>query len=451
MKNLKVVIFGVSLLLGFNKVQAQDTDNKWAVKLGVNIVDVTLGGGKGLINDFLGGSDWNTSVPTISVSRYMENDFSLELGFSFNSIGTLQSKDDLNELSFFAIDIDVKYDLNGPFGETGWIDPFVSLGMGITSIDSDSGITINPGLGVNAWINDKFGLSFSTTYKLSSGNRYPSIKSNDYFHHSLGLVYKFEAKDSDADGISDKKDACPDAAGTKENGGCPDTDGDSVLNKDDNCPNAAGTFENGGWPDTDGDNVLDKDDSCPNAAGTVENGGCPDTDGDRVLDKDDSCPEVAGPIDNKGCVWPDTDKDGVADKDDRCPEVAGTIEKQGCPKLTEVQIKKLGEYSKKIEFNSGKATFKTGVTKELFRLAKVMLEFPTTNFAISGYTDSTGSKTKNLEISKLRAQAVENYLTSQGINPNRLKSVGFGIASPIATNKSAAGRALNRRVEVTAE
>lgn len=270
-------------------------------------------------------------------------------------------------------------------------------------------------------------------------------------------VYQKKLKDKDQDGVFDKFDACPDVAGPVENKGCPwpDTDGDSVLDKDDACINAKGPAENKGcpWEDADKDGVLDKDDKCPKVAGPAENKGCPwaDADNDSVLDKDDKCPKVAGPVENKGCPWEDTDKDGVLDKDDKCPTVAGIAANAGCPEVKKVDaavLKQLNEFAKSIMFDSGKATIKSESFNTLEEIVKVMSEYTTTNFKLEGYTDNTGSAPKNLSLSKERAAAIKDYLISKGINTARLSSEGYGIAKPIADNKTAAGRALNRRVEI---
>ena len=451
------VIF--ALLISINFTQAQDEQKKWAIGFGVNSVDFNKGGFNDfgdMLKDYMGTSDWNV-VPTISTlsgSRYLNYGLSVKLSVSFNEIDKVVAGN-IDGFSFFALDAAALYDLNHLFGQTGWWDPYVSFGFGSAWVDGYTGVTITPGYGFNTWFNDRLGLSVSSAYNSSAytGGNFESANATSYFQHSLGLIYKFgdSKQDTDGDDVADEKDLCPDAAGTKENGGCPDTDGDLVLDKNDLCPNASGTKENGGCPDTDGDLVLDKVDLCPNSIGTAQNGGCPDADNDGVIDADDLCPKVAGPIENKGCIWPDTDGDSVADKDDKCPEIAGTIKKRGCPELTELQIKKLGEFSKKIGFNSGKATFKLGTTDKLDGLAKVMLEYPTTSFVINGYTDSVGSEIKNLEISKRRAKAVKDYLVSQGVEESRLKSDGFGIKNPIATNKTSKGRALNRRVEIIAQ
>lgn len=488
MKTIKLCII-CAILFSVNLVQAQDENNKWALSFGINAVDINKGGFNdfgNMVKDYLGTSDWNVipAISTVSVSRYMNYGLSVKVAGSLNKIDKV-SGGDVDGLSFFALDAAAVYDLNNLFGQTAWWDPFVTFGVGGAWIDEDSAFTITPGWGFNSWFNDNIGIAFSSTYNSSAwtGGNFKSVDASSYFQHSLGVVFKFggpSKQDSDGDGVADEKDMCPEAAGTKENGGCPDTDGDGVLDKDDLCLEAVGTKENGGCPDTDGDGVLDKDDLCPEAGGTAENKGCldtdgdgvvdkddecpdasgplenkgcvwPDTDGDGVVDKDDACPDVAGPIENKGCVWPDADGDGVPDKDDKCPEVAGTVEKEGCPELTQEQVKKLGEFSKKIGFNSGQATFKSGVGKSLDKLAVKMNEYPTTNFVINGYTDSTGSESKNLDISKKRAKAVKDRLVKSGVDAARLKSQGFGIANPIATNKTAKGREANRRVEIIAK
>lgn len=457
MKKIKLSII-CALLFAFNLVQAQDEDNKWAIGFGINAVDINNGGFNdigNLVKDYLGTSDWNAipAISTISVSRYLNYGLSVKVMGSLNKIDTAQALDDVDGLSFFGLNAAAVYDLNSLFGETSWFDPYVQLGLGNTWIGDSSAFTIKSGLGFNTWFNEKIGLKFDTSYNLGTP-RFASVSASNYFQHSLGLVIKFggpSKSDVDGDGVADEMDLCPDAAGTKENGGCPDTDGDLVLDKDDKCPNAAGTLANGGCPDADGDSVLDKDDKCPNAAGTVANGGCPDTDGDSVLDKDDKCPNVAGPIENKGCVWPDTDGDGVADKDDKCIDKVGTIANNGCPELTEEAIKKLGDFAKTINFDSGKSTFKAGVAKQLDGVVSIMREFNGVAFHINGYTDSRGSESKNLAVSNLRAAAVKDYLISHGIDSSRLDSQGFGIADPIATNKTAKGRATNRRVELIAK
>ncbi|MEZ7498942.1 DUF5723 family protein [Flavobacterium sp. Arc3] len=203
-------------------------------------------------------------------------------------------------------------------------------------------------------------------------------------------------------------------------------------------------------PDTDGDGVIDRDDACVNVAGPADNKRCPyaDTDNDGTFDKDDKCPTVAGPTENNGCPWADTDGDGIADKDDKCPTIKGTAANNGCPEVTAEVIKQLNSFSKAILFDSGKATIKPESNVKLEEIVKVMNSYSTANFMLEGYTDSTGSAVKNLQLSKERAAAVKEYLVAKGINADRITSEGYGVVKPIASNKTEAGRAQNRRVEI---
>ena len=68
---------------------------------------------------------------------------------------------------------------------------------------------------------------------------------------------------------------------------------------------------------------------------------------------------------------------------------------------------------------------------------------------IEGHTDSRGDKALNKRLSLSRANAVKDYLVLYGVPIQRLKAVGFGESKPIADNKSAKGRAKNRRIEFT--
>ena len=269
-----------------------------------------------------------------------------------------------------------------------------------------------------------------------------------HIQHFAGLTFKFGGKDTDGDGIYDKDDACPEVAGLPEFKGCPDTDKDGIQDSEDGCPEEAGTKELNGCPDNDGDGIINSEDACPEDKGTKMMNGCPDADGDGVADKDDNCPTVAGAKDNAGCPWPDTDGDGVADKDDKCPTVKGTVANNGCPEVSDDTMKKLNDYGKTILFNSGKASFQKQTIPVLQAMTAILKEYPTAKFSLEGHTDSTGSEASNQKLSEERAAAVKNFLVENGIDASRLSSKGFGESMPVDSNKTAKGKANNRRVEV---
>ncbi len=105
----------------------------------------------------------------------------------------------------------------------------------------------------------------------------------------------------------------------------------------------------------------------------------------------------------------------------------------------------LGENS--VNFNINQATLTPNAKANLDKLVKVFKENPDTDIDIYGYTDITGREEFNLKLSGQRANSVKTYLSQQGISPKRIKTQGMGIADPIASNDTEAGRIKNRRVE----
>ncbi|WP_281226400.1 DUF5723 family protein [Flavobacterium aquiphilum] len=271
-------------------------------------------------------------------------------------------------------------------------------------------------------------------------------------------VYQHKFKDTDEDGIFDNDDKCPKLAGPIENKGCPwpDADNDGVADKDDKCPKEAGAKENNGcpWGDTDNDTIKDNIDACPTVAGPIENKGCPwpDTDGDSVLDKDDKCPNEKGLLANGGCPEYDADKDGVTDKVDACPTVPGPASNKGCPEVTQEALKELKIQARAVFFVTGKAVLQTadkGQTDgRLNAIKEIIKNYPNAKFSIEGHTDNVGNAKANQKLSEARAKAVMDALIAKGVNPENLTYKGFGASKPVASNKTAAGRAQNRRTEV---
>ena len=264
--------------------------------------------------------------------------------------------------------------------------------------------------------------------------------------------------DNDGDGILDAEDACRDVAGQPRWKGCPppDTDGDGFTDDVDVCPDVAGVAEKKGCPqdDRDSDGTKDVDDLCPDQAGPSTTKGCPDTDGDGVADSLDRCPDIAGIISLKGCK--DTDQDGIADPDDKCPNEPETIngfkDDDGCPdqgKVLVVVTREKIELKETVFFDVNKDTIQKRSFSLLDQIALVLKAHPEVKkVRIEGHTDSDGPDDRNLDLSKRRARAVLTAIVTRGVDVDRLDSEGFGESKPIADNKTKAGKAINRRVEL---
>lgn len=101
-----------------------------------------------------------------------------------------------------------------------------------------------------------------------------------------------------------------------------------------------------------------------------------------------------------------------------------------------------------VVFDSGKAILRPGSRRSIERLAGALKDNPARRVIVEGYTDNTGSQETNLELSQRRAQAVEQALTQAGVDDSRIEARGYGEEYPVADNDTAAGRQMNRRVEV---
>jgi len=461
MKNLSRLLFVAVLLMSFSTTHGQDKNNPWAITIGVNAVDLYPVGEDTPQGDYFDEyfnvkDHWNIlpSLSTITVSRYLSDGFTFsatgsinridKFGSNFDPITGRETTNRVDDLSYYGLDGRVSYSFMELI-KCKTIDPYIGVGGGYTWVDEIGAGTLNGSLGLRYWFTESFGIDLNSTYKHSFEDYL-----SKHFQHSVGLTFKFGGTDTDGDGIYDQDDACPEEAGLEIFNGCPDSDNDGIQDSKDDCPNTAGLAEFNGCPDGDGDGIMDKDDKCPTVAGLKALMGCPDADGDGVADDDDNCANEAGPAANNGCPWPDTDGDGILDKDDKCPSEAGTAANNGCPEVkpTEAVMETLNSYSRSILFNSGKATFQKETDQVLQAMTAIFKEYQQANFSIEGHTDSDGSKSMNQALSERRANAVRDYLIANGISSDRLTAAGFGESTPIATNKTRAGKKENRRVEV---
>ncbi|MDT0557945.1 OmpA family protein [Ichthyenterobacterium sp. W332] len=464
MKNLSRLFFAMTLLLAVSISYGQDKNNPWAFGLGVNAVDLYPVGEDSprgaYFDEYFNANDhWNIlpAPSVVSVSRYISDGFTFTAQGSLNRINKIGTNDFMGvtspatapNLTYFAVDGLVSYSFMNIINSQK-LDPFIGIGGGYTWVDDIGFGTLNGSLGLKYWLNDNFGLTAQSTYKHAFDDFADGGDGAKHFQHSVGFAVRFGGTDTDGDGIYDQDDACPDVAGLEAFNGCPDSDNDGIEDSKDDCPNEAGLAEFNGCPDADGDGIKDGDDKCPTTPGLASLAGCPDADGDGVADGDDNCPNEAGPSANNGCPWPDTDGDGVLDKDDQCPNEAGEVANNGCPKVepTPEVMKQLNDYARTILFNTGKSSLKKASDVTLNAMVAILKEYPKAKFELDGYTDSVGSAKSNQLLSERRANAVRDYLIANGIGEDRLVAKGFGEENPIDTNKTRAGRANNRRVEV---
>lgn len=214
--------------------------------------------------------------------------------------------------------------------------------------------------------------------------------------------------------------------------------------------------------DQDNDGILDDRDGCPTVPedidGFEDSDGCPDYDNDRdgIFDTQDKCPmepeDRDGFEDQDGCPDNDNDKDGIPDLRDKCPTFAenfnGFKDEDGCPD-EKPQIIEKKMTLRGVNFKTASAE----LTEESYAILDKVFEsldaFPQVRIEIAGHTDFVGDAEYNKQLSHDRANSVRNYLISRGTSPSRLVAAGYGEERPVASNRTASGRAENRRVEIT--
>ncbi len=265
-----LLLFTAFLLL--QSAFSQTEDKKWGIGAGV--------GAYGNLN--------NSSIgfmPELYLSRYLSPRLDLMLKSDF---GLFNSKL-TNNLDFVNPFLNLRLKLTN---ESKNFRPYLFAGPGYLADNGESGLNFNLGVGGKYYISPATALYLEAGYINGIETTVAGKNTRDNFlKATVGIEFDFgKTNDSDMDGVSDKKDKCP------------------------NTPAGVAVDANGCPIDTDGDGVADYIDDCPTVAGLTSLKGCPDADDDGVADKDDKCPDTLKgvKVDVKGCPV-DSDGDGIAD------------------------------------------------------------------------------------------------------------------------------------------
>lgn len=325
-----------------------------------------------------------------------------------------------------------------PFSDATKLAPFLTAGIGGGLYNDKFGAYAPAGLGLQWNMNSITYLIVQAQYKFTLTDKVLG----DNLFYSVGF----------AQNIGKEKVLPPPPPPIPVVEAPKDRDGDGIVDANDKCPDVAGLAALQGCPDKDGDGIADADDKCPEVKGLAKYNGCPvpDTDKDGVNDEQDKCVTVPGVARYQGCPIPDTDKDGINDEEDKCINEAGPASNFGCPEIKQDVIEKINIAAKNIFFATGSTKLLPKSYKSLNEVAKVMADDASLKLEIDGHTDNTGSAEKNQALSEARAGAVKAYLASKGVDESRMTATGHGSDQPVADNKTAAGKAKNRRVEMKA-
>jgi OmpA-OmpF porin, OOP family len=362
-------------------------------------------------------------------------DVALKANASFRNYRAINTGNiDKNEI---GIELEPTLNLRA-FPDAALFNPFLTVGIGGGLYTDKFGAYVPAGLGVQ--VNLK-----STTYLFLQGQYRWSLTDKaiggDNLFYSFGVAQNIAKKKKEVVAPPPPPPPPPPA----------DRDGDGVLDVDDKCPDVAGLASLQGCPDRDGDGIADADDKCPDVPGVARYQGCPipDRDKDGINDEVDKCPDVPGVARYQGCPIPDTDGDGVNDEEDKCINEKGPASNFGCPVISEEIIKRVALAAKNVFFATASDKLLAQSFKRLNDVVTILNENPSFKVQIDGHTDDQGKDEYNQDLSDKRAASVKAYLVSKGIADTRLNSTGYGETKPVADNKTAKGRAQNRRVEMT--
>ncbi len=425
------------------------------------------------------------------LSKDFQTEFGLGLGNLYGDGGTYYKPSSQYGTNIIPIDARLLYT---PFDLEGW-NPYLYGGIGYMYYNvSKKPMAVSPlaveangwtgvipvGIGTEIKLTDEIALDLSLGYSfsLTDNLNFYSIKgTNDgYINLGVGISFSNESlnTDKDHDGLTKREEL---ALGTDPDNA--DTDGDGL--KDGEEVNKY--FTNPLKVDTDGDGLSDGDEVMKYKTDPLK----ADTDGDGLTDGDEVLKYKTDPLkadtDGDGLsdgdevmkyktdpLKADTDGDGLTDGEEvlkyktdplKVDTDGGTVGdgievKRGTNPLDPSDDVPVTVVEKEMTFDFVHFGFnQTTLTKKdkkiLDNAYEAISKLNDAKINLSGHTDSIGSEKYNMKLSIKRANVVQKYLVKKGISESHITAEGFGKTKPIASNKTAKGRAENRRTEITAK
>lgn len=366
-------------------------------------------------------------------------------------------------------------------GEARWQDLSAGYNIGKDPLYATPGLRINTPSGMYLTLAGDFSMSSaSAADRLNwdqKGFQYsPAILPQYGVRLSFGWNGLLTTPDKLREGPAARLEQCLNKSqlsdAVSDADGCPDFDHDTI---------GASETTNRCWKARDSAAEVFFEDECPdpdntvdsleqgrlfqdNTDGVVENNEIPDYESAFNGSPDSSTNCFGGPDEKAGYQ----DLDGCPDREnaanassvgrDSCRGAietgGGFRDDAGCPDSVVLAPPKKGpefpseQIIQGLEFRNGKAELLFSSYSVLDRLAKSLKDFGDVRVEVRGYTDALGKAGPNTQLSQMRAEAVRQYLINQGIDPQRIRALGFGPSNPIGDNRTAAGRELNRRIEV---
>jgi outer membrane protein OmpA-like peptidoglycan-associated protein len=493
-RGLRQVCALALLLLAGSSLQAQE--RRYLVELGAGAVYQT----------FAEVSDLGSTVGYLGrIGLWLPAHFSVE-----GEASTVPAKTDPGDVDVGLRTFSASLLYNMPLGKKSWAHLRVGLGKArygdppcptVSSrlICGNSG-TFMTGAGVRVGLASDLMARGDLLLSWNKSQLDPDDPNDDVvltnFGVAIGLSYMLGSKpigDSDADGVLENKDRCPETpTGAQVDGnGCPsDSDGDGVPDGVDRCANTspgAAVNATGCTQDSDGDNIADGLDRCPDteAGVLVDPSGCPkDSDGDSIPDGLDRCSETprGATVDALGCPG-DEDGDGVLDGLDRCPRTTtgATINATGCPTgaapapqrpspqrpaaprtqraapdaaagAPQPAARPRGQLAAGVipgvGFAQGTARIRPESFVALDSIAEILKADTAARIEIGAHTDNTGTPSQDQHLTNLQADAVRTYLVTKGVNFQQVQARGYGSTFPLTPDNTPRGRVANRRIEL---